>query len=636
MLKHHIKLFFRNLARNKSTFFINLVGLSSGLTCVLLVFLWVSDELNKDKFHVNKERLYQVFRNVPNGQGSLNTYGSNSSLMLTSLQEEVPEVEKAVAVFGINGNAMLQTEDKKLGSTGFFASEDYFNLFSIPLLSGDANEVLQDINAIVISKEMAKTLFGTNTYPIGKNLIIKSGVNSFEDLFTVTGIFEIPKNSSENFDFVLPYKRFLKDRDPQDIHWGSNSSSMYALLEEGVKIDALNSKIKDFIKKKDSENQASVFFGLYTDNYLQNRFVGGKRSGGRITYVILLSIIAFFILCIACINFMNLSTAKASKRIKEIGVKKVIGAKRNALILQFLTESVLLACFSLTVACAIVVLILPWFSDVTGKELEFPLNSGFILVLLGVAFLTGLFAGSYPALYLTKFEAIKVLKGKLPTSFGELIIRKGLVIFQFSISILLIVAVSIIYLQLDFIQSKNLGFEKDQVITFERQDGLAYNMETFLEKARNIPGVVNASYMQGNMTNFSNSSSNHRWPGQSEESKKLTFRHAHVGPSFIETMGIEIKEGRSYIDEIPNTNSKIVLNETAVKLMGLENPIGTVIDMRGPNREIIGVVKDFNIQSLYEEITPMALLCRNEWISTLLVKIRKGEEKRTLTALSKL
>nr|WP_297919811.1 ABC transporter permease [uncultured Allomuricauda sp.] len=636
MLKHHIKLFFRNLARNKSTFFINLVGLSSGLTCVLLVFLWVSDELNKDRFHVNKERLYQVFRNVPNGQGSLNTYGSNSSLMLTSLQEEVPEVEKAVAVFGINGNAMLQTEDKKLGSTGFFASEDYFNLFSIPLLSGDANEVLQDINAIVISKEMAKTLFGTNTYPIGKNLIIKSGVNSFEDLFTVTGIFEIPKNSSENFDFVLPYKRFLKDRDPQDIHWGSNSSSMYALLEEGVKIDALNSKIKDFIKKKDSENQASVFFGLYTDNYLQNRFVGGKRSGGRITYVILLSIIAFFILCIACINFMNLSTAKASKRIKEIGVKKVIGAKRNALILQFLTESVLLACFSLTVACAIVVLILPWFSDVTGKELEFPLNSGFILVLLGVAFLTGLFAGSYPALYLTKFEAIKVLKGKLPTSFGELIIRKGLVIFQFSISILLIVAVSIIYLQLDFIQSKNLGFEKDQVITFERQDGLAYNMETFLEKARNIPGVVNASYMQGNMTNFSNSSSNHRWPGQSEESKKLTFRHAHVGPSFIETMGIEIKEGRSYIDEIPNTNSKIVLNETAVKLMGLENPIGTVIDMRGPNREIIGVVKDFNIQSLYEEITPMALLCRNEWISTLLVKIRKGEEKRTLTALSKL
>ncbi|MEM6864896.1 MAG: ABC transporter permease, partial [Bacteroidota bacterium] len=320
MLKHHIKLFFRNLARNKSTFFINLVGLSSGLTCVLLVFLWVSDELNKDRFHVNKERLYQVFRNVPNGQGSLNTYGSNSSLMLTSLQEEVPEVEKAVAVFGINGNAMLQTEDKKLGSTGFFASEDYFNLFSIPLLYGDANEVLQDINAIVISKEMAKTLFGTNTYPIGKNLIIKSGVNSFEDLFTVTGIFEIPKNSSENFDFVLPYKRFLEDRDPQDIHWGSNSSSMYALLKEEVKIDALNSKIKDFIKKKDSENQASVFFGLYTDNYLQNRFVHGKRSGGRITYVILLSIIAFFILCIACINFMNLSTAKASKRIKEIGV----------------------------------------------------------------------------------------------------------------------------------------------------------------------------------------------------------------------------------------------------------------------------------------------------------------------------
>ena len=636
MLKNHIKIFIRNSLRNKSTFLINLIGLTSGLTCVLLVFLWVSDELVKDTFHSNKENLYQVFRNVPNGQGSLNTYTSNSSMMLNALQEEVPEVDMAVAVFRVNGSALLENKNKKLRGAGFFASEDYFNMFSIPLVFGNKNTVLKDINSIVVSKKMARAFFGSEDSALGENLILKNKEDGLEDVFTIKGIFEIPKNSSENFDFVLPYKKFLQHRDPRDIHWGSNSSNIYALLKTDVSIERFNSKIENFIKDKDSENQASVFFGLYADNYLKNRFVDGKRSGGRITYVILLSIIAFFILSIACINFINLSTAKASKRIKEIGVKKAIGAERSSLVFQFLTESLLLTFLSLAIAYITVLLILPWFSNVTGKELTLSLDGSLVLLLITITLFTGLVAGIYPAFYLTKFKALHVLKGKMPTSFGELMVRKGLVIFQFSISILLLIAVSIIYMQLDFIQSKNLGYDKDNVIAFERQDGLIKNMDAFLEEAKKIEGVVNASYMQGSITNFSNSSSNHRWPGQSEESKKLTFRHAHVGPSFIETMGIEMKEGRSYNNESPNNNTKIILNETAVKLMGLENPVGTVIDMRGPNREIIGVVKDFNIQSLYQEITPMALLCRTEWVSTLLIKIKAGEERQAISALTKL
>ncbi|MEM9364163.1 MAG: ABC transporter permease [Bacteroidota bacterium] len=636
MLKNHIKLFLRNSFRNKSTFLINLIGLSSGLTCVLLVYLWVSDELVKDTFHSNKEHLYQVFRNVPNGQGSLNTYTSNSSMMLTALQQEVPEVDMAVAIFRINGTALVENKNKKLRGAGFFASEDYFNMFSIPLVSGNKSTVLKDVNSIAISKKLASTLFGSKDSAIGKSLILKNSEDELEDVFTINGIFEIPENSSENFDFVLSYKKFLQNRDPSDIHWGSNSSNIFALLKTGVQIEGFNSKIENFIKDKDSENQASVFLGLYANNYLKNRFVNGKRSGGRITYVILLSIIAFFILSIACINFINLSTAKASKRIKEIGVKKVIGAERKSLILQFLTESLLLTFLSLAIACTVVILILPWFSNLTGKELTLSFDSNLILLLTIITLFTGLVAGIYPAFYLTKFNALYVLKGKIPTSFGELMIRKGLVIFQFSISILLLIAVSIIYMQLDFIQSKNLGLDKDHVIALERQDGLIKNMDAFLEEAKNINGVINASYMQGSITNFSNSSSNHRWPGQSEESKKLTFRHAHVGPTFIETMGIEMKEGRSYARETPNNNSKIILNETAVKLMGLENPVGTVIDMRGPNREIIGVVKDFNIQSLYQEITPMALLCRTEWVSTLLIKIKAGEESQVISDLTKL
>ncbi len=636
MIKHNVLLYLRGIKKNTSSFLINLIGLSTGLVCVLLVYLWVSDELAMDRFHENEERIYQVFRNIPDGQGEISTYRSNSSLLLTALQEEVPEVEKAVAVYRLEAGSIVETEQKKTSAAGYFASEDYFEVFSIPLVAGDKSRILNDMNSVAISRKMANSLFGSAVNPIGKSVTIKNGEEVLEAVFTVNGVYEIPRNSSESFDFVIPYKKFLQDRNPDYIHWESNSSMMFALLRPDVHIDRLNAKMDRFIKNKDDDNRASVFLARYSDNYLNGRFENGERAGGRISYVYLFSLVAVFILLIACINFMNLSTAKASKRLKEIGIKKVIGANRKTLIFQFLVESVLLSSFSLLMAYLLAWLLLPWFNNLTGKQLFLELSPKLVFALIAATLFTGLLSGSYPALYLTQFNPIKVLKGKISSSFGELMLRKGLVVFQFCISILLIVAVSVIYMQLDFIQSKNLGYNKDNIIAFDRQDGLMNNMETFLEEAKKLPGVVNASYMQGSMTNFNNSSGGHSWPGQTEASKNLTFRHAHVGPNFIETMGIEMKEGRSYVNEKSNNGSKIILNETAVKLMGLENPIGTVIDMRGPNREIIGVVKDFHIQSLYDEIAPMALLCRTQWVGTLLVKIKAGREKETIASLSSL
>lgn len=636
MIKHNVILFLRSIKKHKSSFLINLIGLSTGLVCVLLVYLWVSDELQKDKFHANDEQLYQVRRNVPNGQDGVFTAISNSSLMLTALQQEIPEVEMATAVYEFENNARLETGEKKLSAFGAMASEDFFKMFSYPLISGDKSRVLADVNSVVISSQLAANFFGTGSDPVGKTLSIKEGEENIDDVFTVSGVFEIPKNSSERFDFLLPYKTFLKLRDPDDINWYSNSSSVYALLKPNIDIKAFNGKMSDFITKKNKYVDEEVFFTKYSDNYLKGTYENGKQVGGRITYVILFSIVALFVLAIACINFMNLSTARATRRLKEVGVKKAVGANRKSLIVQFLSESLLLTFFSLICAYLVVVLLLPWFNTVTGKELTFALEGSMLGALLMITVITGLVAGSYPALYLTKFSAVKVLKGKISTSVGELMIRKGLVIFQFSISLLLIVAVSVIYMQLEYIQSKNLGYDKDNVIIVERQDGLLNKMDVFLDEARELAGVVNASYMQGGMTNFSNASGGHSWPGQTEEMKLLNFRHAHVGPDFIETMGIEMKEGRSYVDVKPDNGSKIILNETAVRLMGLENPIGTVIDMRGPNREIIGVVKDFNIQSLYNEIAPMALLCRTEWVSNLVLKIKAGEEQKTIADLTKL
>jgi len=636
MLKHNVLLYLRNIKKHKSSFLINIVGLSTGLVCVLLVYLWVSDELAMDKFHENEERIHQVFRNVPGSNGGIRTQTSNSSLLLTALQEEVPEVEKVAAIHEIYGGGLVQTKQKKLSSTGIFASEDYFNLFSIPLVAGSKESALKDVNSIAISSELANSLFGPEINPIGKPLKVKNGEYDLDDVLTINGVFEFPKSASENFDFIISYKKFLKDRNPDYINWDSNSSSMYVLLRPEIEVAKFNEKIANFIQEKDENNDAVVFLSKYSDNYLNGRFENGQRAGGRISYVYLFSMVAIFILLIACINFMNLSTAKASKRFKEIGIKKVIGANRKSLISQFLIESVLLSFFSLLVACALVWLILPWFNTLTGKEMVLSIAFEQLMVLMSVSLFTGLLAGSYPALYLTKFNPVRVLKGKIATAFGEVMLRKGLVVFQFCISILLIVAVSVIYMQLDFVQSKNLGYDKDNVIVFDRQDGLVNNMETFIEEAKNISGVVNASYMQGQMTNFNNTSWGHKWPGQTEANKNLVFKHAQVGPDFIETMGVEMKEGRSYVNEKPDTGTKIILNETAVKLMGLENPIGTIVDIRGPNREIIGVVKDFHIQSLYEEIIPMALLCKTEWVGTILVNIKAGKEKETLAALTSL
>jgi len=637
MLKHSILFYLRKIQKHKSTFLINLVGLSSGLACVIMVSLWVSDELAMDKFHKHDGRLYQVRRNVPVAPGQLATFSSNSSLMLTALQEEVPEVELATAVFELDNNASLEYEGKKLSASGIMASEDFFNVFSYPLLSGDKNTVLKETNSVLVSKELALNFFGEGVDPVGKAFALKEGEENLNEVFTVSGVFEIPANSSQQFDFILPYNTFLKYRDPDDIAWYSNSSSVYALLTPQTNIGAFNQKMADFVAKRNKYLKGEqVLFTKYSDHYLRGNYENGKQVGGRINYVILFSIVALFVLLIACINFMNLSTARATTRLKEVGVKKAIGANRKALIVQFLSESLLLALFSLGCAVLIVVLLLPWFNQITGKELTLAIDGGMVMTLFLVTLLTGLVSGSYPALYLTKFSAVKVLKGKINTSFGELFARKGLVVFQFGISILLIVAVSVIYMQLDYIQSQNLGYDKDNVLIFEIQDGLVEKMDVFLEEAKQLPGVVNASYMQGGMTNFSNSSRGHSWPGQTEESKHITFRHAHVGPEFIETMGIELKEGRTYIGEKPDNGSKIILNEKAVEVMGLENPVGTVIDMRGPNREIIGVVKDFNIQSLYNEIAPMALLCRTEWVSNIVVKIRAGEEKNAIASLTNL
>ncbi len=638
MFRHNILITYRNFLRYKSSFFINLIGLSTGLASVLLIYLWVYDEVAIDKFHAKDKELYQVLKNIPNGN-EIQTSENNSDLLAPALIQEVPEIEYVTTVTAWPLEGVLTVGEKRLKASGLAASKDFFNVFSYRLIDGNKDRVLTEKHDVVISDELSKRLFGKEENVVGR--VIALDEEDYADSYVVSGVFEKNRKSSDQFDFLITNAMYLDRRPPSYIGWHSNSLKAYVILREGVDLASFNVKLNAFNKVKltpmaegHPESIGTMFLEKYSNRYLFNRFENGINKGGRIDYVILFSTIALFILVIACINFMNLSTARASRRMKEVGIKKAIGALRRSLVFQYLSESVILSFLSLFVALAMVLLFLPNFNLITGKDLIFTPDPGLILGALGIVLMTGIISGSYPALYLSRLKPVEVLKGKIVSSFGELFARRGLVIFQFSISILLIVVVVVVYQQVNFLQTKNLGYEKDHVIAFDRLGKLTEGLETFLTEAKSTPGVVNASAISGEVTNFDNNDSGHSWEGHPDRSN-IVFTHARVGFDFIETLGIKMKEGRAFSKDFSNEDSKIILNETAVKVMQLTDPIGKMVDIRG-RREIIGIVKDFHFKSLYEQIDPMYLIYHPASTSMVLIKIQSGNQTETLARVEKL
>ena len=499
MFQHNFLLIYRNFKRFRSSFFINLVGLSAGLACTLLIYLWVTDELSFDKFHEKDSQLYQVMETQQAGDGTLIKYRT-SGLVAETLKEEMPEIEYASSVIQSSWFPkfiLSATEDANLKAVGQFVGKDYFNIFSFGLTQGDENQVLSDKNAIVISDELALKLFNTTQNVLGK--VISLQLLHIKKQVTVSGIFNrVPANSSEKFDFLLSFEWF-KELSPAVLEWGNDGTNAYVVVKKGTNLSQLNDKIAGLIKSKRQGAERALFLKPYSEAYLYGRYENGVQSGGRIEYVKLFSIIAIFILIIACINFMNLSTAKATRRIKEVGIKKAMGAGRKTLIFQYIGESMLMTFLSLALAILIVQLLLPQFNLITGKQLVLSLSVNLILSLLGITFFTGLISGSYPALYLSSFNPALVLKGKFRSSVGELWARKGLVVFQFAVSVILIVVVLVVYKQIEFIQSGNLGYNKDNIIYFEREGRLTENGEAFLSELKNVTGIAEASSMWGNI-----------------------------------------------------------------------------------------------------------------------------------------
>ncbi|MGY3089370.1 putative ABC transport system permease protein [Hymenobacter sp. UYAg731] len=631
MLPYPLLLIYRNFKRFKSTFFINLIGLSTGLACALLIYLWISDERSFDRYHALDGRLYQVLENRRTAAG-IETQIGTVPLLAEALRREMPEIEFVATTTPVPffPPFTLAAGGRQLTAVPKYADSAFFQLFSYPLLVGSPATALRDKHAIVLSEALATKLFGSPQRSLGKAVKWQLAADSTQTSL-VAGVFAgVPRNSSEHFDFVLPFASF-RDRMQmsETIKWDDDGPfTTYLALKEGADPAQFQAKLAGLLKTKSAQAQArgrTLFVRPFAAGYLHGTYENGVATGGRITYVRLFALIAGLILVIASINFMNLFTAKASRRVKEVGIRKALGASRAALVGQYLTESVVMALLALVVAVGLVQLVLPQFSALTGKPLALRWEPQLVGASLALALGTGLLAGSYPAFYLSGFQPAAVLKGKLPTRAGDVWTRQGLVVLQFTLSVLFIVAVVVVNAQLAFVQRQPLGYDKAHVLRFDTGGKAARQQAAFLSEVKKLPGVVRASSVLGGFLG-GRYVAEMSWRG-----KRLPVGTMLVNYDLVETMGLHLVAGRSFAPQYRADSAAILVNQALVAGLGMPDPVGQQLD----GARIVGVVRDFHYESLHEKIKPLRLQL-DPTINTVLVKLQPNAEQATIARLQQL
>lgn len=635
MLVHTLLITWRNAFRNKNSFIINLAGLAIGLSVALLIYLWVNDELAIDHFH--EKEVYQVMRRLTHDEGDVEIFHNNSDMLAPALREEMPEIEQVVAFSDFPVKGVLSNSEKRFKTSGRFADPGFFTMFSYKLIAGDPSTVLKEKFSLVISDELAQKFFGTTEGIIGNQLSLDE--EKYAGTFFVSGVFEQTRLNSEPFDFVGTYE-YYRAHNSMNIHWDSNTVDTYVTLRPGTDADAFDLKIRDFVRMKfeakhGKENLhwiGQLFVRPFAERYLYNTYDNGIQSGGRIEYVVLFIIIGALILLIACINFMNIVTAQASKRMKEIGIRKVAGAGRRVIALQYLTEAVITATVALMISLVAIVVVLPEFNELSGKSLSLLLNTPITISMITITLITGLVAGSYPAFYLSAFQPIETLKGKLRSAFGEVLARKVLVTFQACISILLVIAVLIVRQQVNFTQSKNLGYNRNNVITFETEGELQFkHMNTLMNALRNISDIAYTSNMGGNLTGTHGGGGGVVWEGKDH---RVEFAALYANFDLMETLEMSMAAGRMFSRDFPSDSAAVIFNETAIRQMNLKDPIGQKVKLWGQEATVIGVVKDFHFESLYDNVKPF-MFRFSKFGENVVIKIQPGREREAIAAIEK-
>ncbi|MGB5170863.1 MAG: FtsX-like permease family protein [Eudoraea sp.] len=623
MIKNYITLAWRNIIANKILFLLNILGLTSGLFCFLLIYLWISSENSMNRYHANIDQLHSIY--LTSSDGTALGYGT-SSLLYKELKTKIPEIEKVTAMTNDSRNSAFSNGHTVLKQNGKFVSEDYFKMFSFQILEGNASNALTAPNHIAISKEMAELFFGNSKGALGQTLTYE---NSKE--LEIAMVFELSsEDSTEKSDYYLPFEPLFAENEWMH-EWKNLGTYTFVQLAEGTDVAQLEQKLKSFLK--DYELDLEIRFQPYADSYL---FADIEKGEGKIIYVRLFGIIAFLIMLIASINFMNLASVGSMKRAKEIGTRKVLGASKSNLILQFLGEAMLLSIISLFFALIFIAIALPVFNDITEKnidQLNLPVSTWAMVFV--ITLLTGFLSGSYPAFLLSSFSSTDLFKKIIETSSTTKWIRKGLVVFQFTISVVFISSMIIISKQIDFVQDKNIGFDRENLLAITLSKDLQNNFEAFKSEALQISGITSVSKTSHIPLGDYGTSPEVIWNSKSADDNSL-FTGMVASKDFVGTYGVELLMGRELIHNNPE-NIEYLINETAMNIMKMENPIGQPLSFWGNPGTIVGVVKDFHFGSLKESIFPMII--RSEGYSEFniaFVKYSKGNEKQTLAALESL
>jgi putative ABC transport system permease protein len=611
MLKNYLKLAFRNLKKYKSYSFINIAGLAIGMACCMLIILFVQDELSFDRYHEKADRIYRLVDSLDVPEPTSRYFALSSAPFAPTLKNEFPQVEDAVRFF-LGRRKMVSQGEKKYYEDGLiFADASLFHIFTIPLIEGNPETALESPHAIVISESMALKYFGPEE-PMNKTLKIN------DDDYLVTGIMEdMPRNSHFHADIFASMKTQEQIPTVQKRYfqnWARHEFYTYLLLREGASAEDLQAKLLDFIEKHAAQQIKTILGSTLSSRlqplesiHLHSHLQHEISPNGDIKYIYIFSVIAVFILLIACVNFMNLATARSAHRSKEVGIRKVVGASRNQLIKQFIGESLVFSFFALLLSFIFVKIALPSFNSLTGKEIDtFDLNNViFIGLVIFILFFVGLLSGSYPSFFISRYQPANVLKGTVSVKSGRSALRKGLVILQFGISIFLIIATGIVLDQLDFLRNRKLGFDKEHVVIVTiRENSLRKNSEAVKANLMQNPHILSATIAIG-------------VPGgiiagdalqliTKEGKKTITVRMIYTDHDYLKTMGMEIVEGRDFSKEMSTDASEaFIVNEAAVRQLQLDDPLNTQVEWDDKKGKIIGVVKDFQFQSLKDEITPL-------------------------------
>ncbi|WP_282075127.1 ABC transporter permease [Maribacter aquivivus] len=618
MFKNYLKIAWRNLIRNKGFSILNIAGLSIGLTVFTLIILWINFELGFDRFHENQERIYEV-NNQYDVEGEIWTWNSTPKAMAPAIKKDYPEVEHVSRYF-YDTSFLFSVDDKRIKATGTIVDPDFLNIFSFPLVQGDIASVFSDVNSVVITETFAKKMFGDKD-PIGEIVVIDNA-----DTFKVTGILKnLPTNTDFTFEFLVPWA-YLTQKGWDDTHWGNNSVATYVMLKKDVNFSDFSTKIKTLRENYDEDSSDMVtLLYPYSRTYLYNEFENGKEVGGRIDLIKMFGIIAAIILIIACINFMNLSTARSEKRAKEVGVRKVMGAPKKHLIYQFLGESILISAIAAIFSILLVLLVLPAFNDLVGHELELDFTSmWFWISALAIVLFTGLLAGSYPALYLSAFKPSAVLKGTFHKADTLITPRKVLVVVQFSVAIILITSTLIISQQLDKVQNRQLGYSKDNLIYTFLEGDIDKNYELIKKELLKSGAASSITKTSSPITESWSNTWGFEWSGKNENDKTIVLRLI-ADDVVAETMGLELLSGRDFnLQEFPTDSTAVLLNESAVSLMGFNEPLGQIIKDNGIEWHVVGVVKDFVFNSPFQKIEPLVIEGAKGWFNVMHMKLNEA------------